>query len=86
MQFFLQLASQIYSQRCEIDKYGSSLDFPSEFFTNQTVFTNLHVPKAELRCKMQKKIASCNRALIHVHDSYMSFRGFICMEYMIWVI
>jgi hypothetical protein len=36
---------------CEIGKYESSSDFPNEFFTNKTVFTNLHVLEAELRCK-----------------------------------
>ena len=33
-----------------------SIDFPNEFFTNQKVFTNLHVLKAELRCKLQEKL------------------------------
>jgi hypothetical protein len=43
--------------RCEIGKYESASDFPNELFTNQTVFTNLHVFKAELlRCKLQEKL------------------------------
>jgi hypothetical protein len=42
--------------RSEISKYESSLDFPNEFFTNQTAFTGLHVSKAELRCKLQEKL------------------------------
>ena len=41
--------------RCEIGMYESSLDLPNDFFTNQTVFTNLHVLKVELRCKLQPK-------------------------------
>jgi hypothetical protein len=56
MQFFLQLASQFYFWEMRNRQYESSLDFSNEFFTNQTVFTNLHALKAELRCKLQEKL------------------------------
>jgi hypothetical protein len=35
-----------------LGKYESSLDFLNELFTNQTVFYDLHVLNAELRCKL----------------------------------
>jgi hypothetical protein len=53
MQFFLQLG-----------KYESSSDFPNEFFTNQTVFTNLHLSRAELRGKLQEKLNRVTSSLV----------------------
>jgi hypothetical protein len=62
MQFSCNLHRNSTVKRCEIGKYESSLDFPNEFFTNQTVFTNSHLLKAELRCKLLEKL---HRSFIH---------------------
>jgi hypothetical protein len=57
MQFFsCNLYRNSTVKRCEIGKYESPSDFPNEFFTNQTVLTNLHVLKVEMRCKFQEKL------------------------------
>ena len=36
--------------------YEPLSDFPIEFFTNETAFTNLHLLRAELHCKLQEKL------------------------------
>ena len=43
-------------ERCGIGKYESSLDFPKELFTNETILTNLHLLRAELCSKLQEKL------------------------------
>ena len=43
-------------KRCKISKYASSLHFANVFFAYQISFTNQHLSRVELRCKLQEKL------------------------------